>query len=820
MGKNNDKKTVLVIVESPGKIQKIQNYLNELSSSNGLNTEFIVKASFGHCRDLHPKELSIDIENNFKPTYHINSGRYRTIVNDLKGLAKDCSDVILAADEDREGEMIAYSLKELLKLNNPKRIVFHEITKSALERAINNPGQINVNMVEAQQARRLLDRIIGWKLSPILWKALKGKVSAGRVQSAGLKIIKEKETEISNSISSPFYKIVAVFFTNTKPKKEFRSNYFNKNKVKNLNSLDECKEFLNLFLIKKSENIIFIITDKISKESTRNPSPPFTTSTLQQDASSKYHFSVKRTMDVAQKLYEAGHITYMRTDSVNLSNDIKKDIKKYVIDNYGDKYYKDRNYSNKSKGAQEAHEAIRPTKISNKTIQLNSDCEKLYQLIWKRTVASLMATAIFDNLTFIIDVQLDNKSILPKNENFQSTSQTVKFDGYMVVYSNVPNDDDTSPSNEVNFDLPLKTILGMREIKTNQEYTKPPVRYNEASFIKYLEKVGIGRPSTYASIVTLLVDRQYVICKDIDGIQKDSTTLTIDTKSLTDPKDSDLRHKIKEKSNKIVIGKENKKFTITPLGNQIINYLDNNFSDIVDTKFTAKIETNLDKIADGNIKWVKVLSEFYGGFNEQLSKCSDSTDSNTNGITGDILDELVGEYENSEDDTPISIYKGSSKYGPYIKIKQTESKWRFCSITDEEFENMDLKTAIKILKYPKKLVKYKNKPIIVNRSKNGYYLSWGDLKKNIDDRKISKEDAIKTIEEIESKFDNKDNNDKPFIINKKQVFIKDGPYGKYLQVKPTIKSKAINISVPEDFSIDTYTIDDVTEIIQRRIKTF
>ena len=489
--------TILVIVESPGKIKKIEGYLGP---------NYIVKASYGHCRDLDNKSMSIDIENNFNPNYKIIDGKTK-VVRELRSLAKDCSEIILAADEDREGEMIASSLADLLNLKNPTRIVFHEITKKAINKAIENPTTINYNMVYAQQARRLLDRIVGYKISPVLWKAMQGSASAGRVQSVVVKIIIDKETDIENSISSPYFKLLADFTFKTE---KIKTSYYKGKKQKQFENKDTVLKIINLL----NKNTIFKINDTSDKESIRNPSPPFITSSLQQDASYKLGFSVKRTMDTAQRLYEGGYITYMRTDSTNLSEEALASCKEYILEKWGKKYSTVRNYGKKkAKGAQEAHEAIRPTNISKTKLKGKNkedpDQVKLYNLIWKRTLASQMASAIFNITTIIIKAYENESDILPKDEYFHASYQTEIFDGFLIVYNNNnPEEQDTETNSKKLPPLKKEDILDFYSLIASEEYTKPPVRYSEPSLVKQLEKLGIGRPSTYASSISKILEKK------------------------------------------------------------------------------------------------------------------------------------------------------------------------------------------------------------------------------------------------------------------------------------------------------------------------
>jgi DNA topoisomerase-1 len=491
------KTKILIIVESPGKIKKISQYLGE---------NYIVKASYGHVEDLDKSTLSVDVQNNFKPNYIITDDK-KKVVKELRDLKKDCSDVILAADGDREGEAIAWSLANVLKLDNPKRIIFHEITKPALLKALENPTIINMNMVNAQQSRRILDRLVGYSISPVLWKYLSHEAkSAGRVQSVVVKIIVDKENEISKSISQSYFKTTAHFNFGTEDiiqltgvlhvaKKQDATS----NKLYHFDSEESITTFLNLINNKTKFKIVSVD----NKKGIRKPSPPFITSSLQQEASTKLRFNVKKTMDVAQKLYEAGLITYMRTDCPNMSKEAIDSAKQYIIDKYGNEYSEPKNYQSKNGLTQDAHECIRPTHMDKPDIEnSNNDLKKLYSLIWKRAIASQMSNAKINIQTILTDSINNKSSILVFNNNqtyFTSNLENIEFPGYLIVYDNSQTNDEI-----INGELKIKVgdIFFMHKIITSEEYTQPPMRYNEAALVKYMEKNGIGRPSTYASNIS------------------------------------------------------------------------------------------------------------------------------------------------------------------------------------------------------------------------------------------------------------------------------------------------------------------------------
>ena len=707
---------ILVIVESPGKIKKI----GEILGPN-----YIIKASFGHCQDLDSKTLSIEIDNNYNPIYKIIDNK-QNIVKELRLLAKSSTEVILASDEDREGEAIAYSLASLLGLKNPKRIVFHEITKKAILEAISNPKQIDMNMVYAQQARRLLDRLVGYKISPLLWnhipnqltsqneidnsvQSVSGVQSAGRVQSVVVKIIIDKENDINNSINNSYYKTTIEFIKN---KIKFNGTLMINNNLYLFDNLDNAKTFLNLI----NKQTIFKVLSIENKESIRKPAPPFITSTLQQEASTKLGFTIKKTMEVAQKLYEEGHITYMRTDSTNLSQEVINDCKKYIEETYGQSYSKPNKYTNNNLNAQEAHEAIRPTHIENIDIKSSNECLKLYNLIWKRTIASQMSPAKIN--IQIINVDTLNNLISILNESMWiSNYESVIFDGFLILYNN--NITESEEFDKGNINININELLNFKRIKISEEYTKSPLRYNEANLINYLEKNNIGRPSTFASIITKIIDRKYVEIKNIEGIIKQSNQLELDNK-----------YKIKEQQKEIIIGKENKKLVPTDMGILINNFMIQHFDSIMEINFTSQFEIYLDKISNGTAKWYNVLDIFYKKFNPMVEKLQIEK-------IKDKQDKILG----IDPNTNNNIYIGTGKYGPYIKIMH-DNKWKYTSI---ETEDITLDQAINNLKYPLKLGKYNKKYIYICKGKYGIYLKYNEKNislNNIDESKIDLNYAI------------------------------------------------------------------------------
>jgi len=756
----------LVIVESAGKIKKIGEYLG---------SNYIVKASFGHCMDLDPKTLSIDVANNYTPNYIISEGKHK-IVKELKEVAKTCDSVILAADNDREGEAIAWSLSNILDLKNPPRIIFTEITKKAIQDAIANPKLINMNMVNAQQARRLLDRLVGYKISPILQTNNLGHAkSAGRVQSVVVKIIKEKEDEINNSVNSPYLKTsIELLFNSTKINGILMQN----SHMHKFESAEVAKNFLNQ-INKKS---VFKVKDIQNKISIRKPSPPFITSSLQQEASTKLRFSVKKTMEVAQKLYEGGFITYMRTDSVNLSQDAINGCKKYIIDKYGEEYSKPCNYSS-SGNAQEAHEAVRPTNLSLvELIKSDSEQTKLYNLIWRRTMASQMAYAKLNIQSINIDTLNSNKSILD-NSIWVSTYQSIIFDGFLILYDN--SDDSEEEKDTGKIEIIVSDILDFHKIKISEEFTKLPLRFNEANLVKFLEKNNIGRPSTYATIINKIIERQYVEVKNIEGTKVSSSNIELDKK-----------YKIKESIKEVVLGKENNKIVPTELGTIVTEFLQTNFTPIMQVDFTSEFETYLDKIAEGKAKWYNVLDMFYKMFNPIVEKLTVSISN----------DKLLG----IDPSTGKELFTGSGKYGPYVKYFE-EEKPKYVSIPDL---NIDLEEAIKLVAYPKLLGKINKKHVYLANGKFGLYLKYNSNNYSI----TCEDETLIDLDFAKEVIDKKSDGPKSFTIKDKKVYVKNGQYGNYLQIQSENNSQ--NIPIPKNIDIKNITIKNILEIIANKNGTY
>ena len=774
---------ILVIVESPGKIAKISQYLGP---------DYIVKASFGHVQDLDKSTLSIDVDNNFKPFYKVTPDKTK-VVKELKGLAKDCKDIILAADGDREGEAIAYSLASVLGLKNPKRIIFHEITKAALTKAVENPSTINESMVNAQQARRLLDRLVGYQISPVLWKymAYNGTAqSAGRVQSVVVRIIIDKENEITKSISEPYFKTTADFDFD---KVKLNSILSVGNKQYQFETEDKAK----IFLESNNKNIKYKVIGVDNKKSIRKPSAPFITSSLQQEASTKLHFSVKRTMDVAQKLYEAGLITYMRSDSPNISKEAIEEAKKYITKTWGKEYSDPKNYESKSSNSQDAHECIRPTHMDQpEPDNIEGDQAKLYSLIWKRAVASQMSNAQINVQTIQIDALNDKTSILVFSKvqaYFNSTLENVEFPGYLIVYDNTPEDEEKVTGKLA---IKVKDELLLNKIKVSEEYTKPPLRYNEALLVKYLEKNGIGRPSTYASIISKVIEREYVEIKNVDGVKKQSKQLEIDSK-----------FKLKETTKEVFIGKEQKKLVPTAMGKLVNDFMIKYFEPIMGIDFTATFETHLDKIAEGKANWVTVLRNFYDLFNPIVQKLNSEAKDKKEKI-GSSSDKLLGENQ-----TGLQVYTGSGKYGPYVKIQDEDDnkKWKYAPLKDVDINEVTLEEALVILEYPKNLGKFGKSNVTLNKGQYGFYIKYGDKNISIKNPDIEPNDIdldyAKQLIEAGDAYALK-----TFKVKDKILNIKNGEYGPYIHIVSGSNKKQF-VSIPKQYSIDKITIDDVLKII-------
>ena len=751
----------LVIVESPAKAKTIEKYL-------GVN--YKVASSFGHISDLPSKNIGIDIENDFKPKYEVSSDK-KTIVKNLKDLVKKSKTVWLASDEDREGEAIAWHLFRTLKLDadNTKRIVFNEITKSAITNAINNPRSINYDLVDAQQARRVLDRIVGYELSPVLWRKVKGGLSAGRVQSVAVRLIVEKEREIRNYVSTSTYKVEAIFKNSNG--KEFVARLSNEFKSK-----DDAIDYLN-----STTESTFKVSEIVKKPVKKSAPAPFTTSTLQQEASRKLSFPVSKTMSVAQRLYESGHITYMRTDSVNLSNLAIDEAKKQVIKNFGEAYANPKNFSTKAKGAQQAHEAVRPTNFDMSPDNVKDyDQKRLYQLILNRTLASQMKPAELEKTN--IKISSSNRS-----ELFTANGEVIKFDGYLKLYQ-VSKDDDSAEDDGILPRFKEDEILNLEDLFATQKFSRPPYRYSEASLVKKLEELGIGRPSTYAPTISTVQNRGYV--------EKGST----EAKSRNVIKVSISNGVISENTLSEKFGSDKGKLIPTDIGMIVTDFLKNHFEYIMDYNFTAKVEQDFDSIASGKKDWTEMMKSFYGKFHPVVEDVQQNA-------TRESGKRVLGSHP--ENDKEVSVRLG--KFGPMVQIGTVddEEKPKFASLPqDFQIESVTLNQALSLFELPRTLGEFQGETLEANNGRYGPYIKFGKKFVSIPAGKsptsISLEDAIMIIED-------KIKADAPIHVYENMDVQKGkGRFGPY------IKWNNIFINVNKKYDWDNLSIDDIEELIEEK----
>lgn len=676
----------LVIVESPAKAKTIEKILGK---------DFTVKSSFGHIRDLPKGNNAIDIEHGFKPSYEISSDKTK-VVSELRKAAKEADIVWLASDEDREGEAIAWHLEQALALKEDKtrRIVFHEITKDAILAAVENPRKIDRNLVDAQQARRILDRLVGFELSPLLWRKVKPSLSAGRVQSVVVKLLVEREREILNFNSTPYFRVTAelVNQNGSTIKAELKNRF---------NSLSQAEEFLTSIAASR-----FTIDSVTKSPLKRTPAAPFTTSTLQQEASRKLGFSVAQTMSTAQKLYEAGLITYMRTDSVNLSSLAIGTSKEAIVNNFGEHYHKTRKYTTKSKGAQEAHEAIRPTYIANFTAGSSPAEKKLYELIWKRTVASQMADAELEKTTTIIGIE-------GSEQKFVASGEVIKFDGFLKLY--IEGSDETNEESEgVLPEMKEKEILTAATIQATERFTQSPARYSEASLVKKLEELGIGRPSTYAPTITTVITRGYVEKDSREGTARSYAVLTL------------KNGKVSQTTKSEKVGSESKKLFPTDIGMVVTDFLQSSFADVMDYNFTASVELKFDEIAQGSLQWQGMIGDFYKPFHKHIEASSnDNTFVNSEKVIG--TDPVSGK----------QITARVGRYGPMVQLGPTEDKKYAKLQSGQLIETITLEQALKLFELPRTLGQFEDKDVVIGIGPFGPYAKhnskFTSLKKGVDD---------------------------------------------------------------------------------------
>lgn len=749
----------LVIVESPAKAKTIEKFLG---------SDYQVESSYGHIADLPSKEIGVDVENDFKPKYEVSAGK-KALVSKLKTLSKNAETVWLASDEDREGEAISWHLAEELKLDpkKTKRIVFHEITKSAIQKAIENPRGIDYNLVNAQQARRVLDRLVGYELSPVLWKKVKGGLSAGRVQSVSVRLIVEREREIQDFKAQASYSVTAEF--SNEAGKTFKAKL-----PKNFSTQKEAEDFLQ-------QNIgsIYKVADLETKPTKKSPAAPFTTSTLQQEAARKLYLPVGITMQIAQRLYEAGYITYMRTDSVNLSQEAMTAAQAEITRSYGKEFSKPRTFTSKAKGAQEAHEAIRPTDMSKHTLNIDRDQARLYDLIWKRTLASQMSDAELERTN--VKIEANNHK-----EYFSATGEVIKFEGFLKVYLE-GNDDDEEEQEGMLPAMKVNERLLNNYITATERFSRPASRYTEASLVKKLEELGIGRPSTYAPTISTIINRNYVEKGSFEGQERKYNQLTL--------KGNDIKSVVLTEN----AGSDKGKLVPTDIGIIVNDFLVKNFSTILDYNFTAKVEQDFDEIAEGNEDWTKMIRDFYNHFHPVVKNVEENADRESGErILG--IDPKTGK--------PVSVRLG--KFGPMAQIGDIDDdNKQFASLgTDQNIGTITLEEALNLFLLPKNLGTYKGEEVEVNNGRFGPYVRFGktfiSLPKGEDPLDVSMERAQELIDE------------------KNQA---DAPIGTYdgLPIQkgvgrfgPFIKWNGMFINVSKKYNFDKLSQSDLNELIEEK----
>jgi len=742
----------LVIVESPTKAKTIQKFLG---------ADYTVKSSFGHIRDLQDKNLSIDIDHGFEPEYVIPASK-KKVVSELKQAAASSSTVWLASDEDREGEAISWHLLQTLGLDKDRtrRIVFHEITKDAILHAIENPRKLDMGLVNAQQARRVLDRLVGFELSPVLWRKIQRGLSAGRVQSVALRLVVDREREIAAFEPTPFYKVDGTFaFGDVKVKGSLDSRFAD---------LEEARKFLS-----DSIRAEYRVLSVEKKEGSRFPSAPFTTSTLQQEAAHKLHFPVSTTMRVAQSLYERGLITYMRTDSTNLSTLAISTARQFITENFGENYLHTRQYKTHSKGAQEAHEAIRPTFIANTEIEGSAQEQKLYQLIWKRTVASQMAEAGTLNTSIKLGIST-------RPEKYSVTGTEITFDGFLKVYR-----EDDGPDNVVLPEIKVGDVLEEREITADCKSTQPPLRYSEATLVKKLEELGIGRPSTYSpTITTLTTGRGYIVKGDKEGKKVEVTNLALKGGSVVESRKTET------------IGAEKGKLLPQDIGMIVTDYLTANFRDIMDYDFTAKVEKDFDSIAEGEMEWRDVIRSFYGPFHGKVEESiSDRNYSHVERVIGTTPDgkKLIAKF---------------GQFGPYVQKGEGEDRQCASLSKGQLIENITVNEAMKLFELPRTIGQFEGVDIIATKGRFGPFLKYGDrnvsLPRGADPLGINLDESIRIIREAAEK-------DSSVAVIKefkeRDISVINGRYGPY------IKHAGSNYKIPKDIDPSALTEAECQRII-------
>lgn len=750
----------LVIVESPAKAKTIEKFLGK---------EYTVASSFGHIADLPSKELGVDVDGDFKPKYIVSKDK-KDVVKKLKDLSKNADMVWLASDEDREGEAIAWHLAETLKLDKERtrRIVFHEITKNAILKAIENPRSIDYNLVNAQQARRVLDRLVGYELSPVLWRKVKGGLSAGRVQSVSVRLIVERERDILDFKPEASYRIDAEFCNQAG--KSFKAKL-----PKNFKTKEKAETFL-----KKNLGASFKVADLSTKPAKKSPAPPFTTSTLQQEASRKLYFSVSKTMTMAQRLYEAGLITYMRTDSVNLSTEAQNGAKAEIDSAYGSEYSNPRQYKGKSKGAQEAHEAIRPTDFSRHSVNVDYDQQRLYELIWKRAIASQMSDARLERTNVKIDANTHK-------EQFTANGEVIKFEGFLKVYLE-GNDDEDEEQEGILPAMKVQESLFNNYISATERFTRAPGRYTEASLVKKLEELGIGRPSTYAPTISTIQNRNYVEKGSKEGEERKYIQMILSEDAIREKK-------LSEK-----VGSDKGKLIPTDVGMVVNDFLVNHFASILDYNFTAKVEQDFDEIAEGQEDWTHVMKEFYQEFHPKVEDVSQNAER-------EVGERILG--EDPATGKVVSVRLG--KFGPMVQIgtADDEDKPKFASLPPgQTLSGITYEEAMDLFQLPKELGVYKGETIVVNNGRFGPYVRFGEkfvsLEKGEDPLSTSLDRAVELI-------DAKEKADAPIYVYENLPVQKGkGRFG------PFIKWNGMFINVNKKYDFDNLSDDDIVTLIEEK----
>ena len=752
----------LVIVESPAKAKTIEKFLGK---------EYKVASSFGHIADLPSKELGVDVQGDFTAKYIVSSDK-KKVVNELKSLAKKADTIWLASDEDREGEAIAWHLANTLKLSkeNSKRIVFSEITKNAILKAIENPRDIDYNLVNAQQTRRILDRIVGYELSPLLWRKVKGGLSAGRVQSVAVRILVEREREIRNFLPEKSYKTQALFQTE-----------HNKLIPSQLQKVIETKEDATAFL-QNNATAQFLVRDINTRPAKKSPAPPFITSTLQQEASRKLYFSVSKTMTLAQRLYEAGHITYMRTDSVNLSEEAKKNINAQIESNYGKNYSQPRHFKTKNKGAQEAHEAIRPTDFSIKELNIDYDQARLYELIWRRTVASQMSDAVLERTQISIEASTHSDPFIAKGE-------VITFDGFLKLYLEGVDDQDDEDSTMLP-KVKLGEVLHLNKMVITERFSRPPYRYSEASLVKKMEELGIGRPSTYAPTITTIQNRNYVEKGASEGTDRDYDQLTLKQGTITEKKLTER------------VGADKGKLIPTDIGMIVNDFLVENFKTILDFNFTAEVEQNFDDIAKGGKDWTEMLKGFYNQFHATVEHVKENAQRESG-------ERILGVDPRSGRTVKVRL----GKFGPVAQIgdPDEEEKPIFASLgSNQQLENITFEETMQLFEMPKTLGIYQEEEIVINNGRFGPYLKHKGVFVSLPKGMLPTEVDLESAQQL---IDEKQKADAPIYMHNDLPVTKGvGRFGPYL------KWSGLFINVNKKYDFDNLSNQDITTLIEDKIQ--